>query len=102
MVRLGKSFACAALMATALAVGSSPAVAQTAVPAPTNQQTAASPKATPATTTKINSTGKARTHHKKAAPVAEVPQTPPTPQTLEQQTPTPPQVSYRNGQLTVD
>jgi hypothetical protein len=45
---------------------------------------------------------KARSNAKKSVPVAEVPQTPPPPPTLEQQPPTPPQVAYRNGQLTID
>ena len=34
--------------------------------------------------------------------MAEEPQAPPTPQTLEQSPPTAPQVSFRNGQLTID
>lgn len=38
---------------------------------------------------------------KRPAPVAEVPQAPPTPPTLEQQPPAPPQVTYRDGQLTI-
>jgi hypothetical protein len=72
----------------------------TSSPAP---QTAASPQATsaPASAAKAGST-KAHTHHKKAPAIAEVPPTPPPPLTLEQQPPTAPQVSYRNGQLTID
>lgn len=38
---------------------------------------------------------------KKPAPVAEVPQVPAAPPTLEQQPPTAPQVTYANGQLTI-
>jgi hypothetical protein len=38
---------------------------------------------------------------KKAAPAAEVPETPAAPPTLEQQPPTLPQVTYSNGQLTI-
>ncbi|HLI64116.1 MAG TPA: hypothetical protein VKV05_12005 [Terriglobales bacterium] len=49
---------------------------------------------------------KARTHqahHKKAAPVADAaPAPPPPPPTLEQSPPTPPQVSFQNGELTID
>ena len=45
----------------------------------------------------------AHAHHKKSAPVAEAPATPPPPPpTLEQSTPTPPRVSFQNGQLTID
>lgn len=45
---------------------------------------------------------KSNARAKKAAPVAEVPQTPPPPPTLEQQSPAPPQVSYQDGQLTIE
>ena len=38
---------------------------------------------------------------KKPAPVSEVPVPPPAPPTLEQQPPVPPQVSYRDGQLSI-
>jgi hypothetical protein len=45
---------------------------------------------------------KTKANGRKTAPEPEVAQTPaPTP-TLEQQTPVPPQVSYQNGQLTID
>jgi hypothetical protein len=40
--------------------------------------------------------------HKKAVPAAQEPQTPPVPPTLEQTPPTAPQVTYRNGQLTIN
>jgi hypothetical protein len=40
--------------------------------------------------------------HKKTPVVAEVPQAPSPPPTLEQSAPTPPQISYRDGQLTID
>jgi len=39
---------------------------------------------------------------KKPEPAAEVPQTPPPPPTLEQQPPSAPQVTYKNGQLSID
>lgn len=45
---------------------------------------------------------KSKAHARKSAPAPEVPQTPPPPPTLEQQAPAPPQVSYLNGQLTID
>jgi hypothetical protein len=48
------------------------------------------------------SSAKSKAHGKKAAPVVEVPQTPPPPPTLEQQPPAAPQVTYRDGQLTID
>lgn len=99
MVRHGKNFAFAALIAIMLAV--LPAVAQTTTPAPANQQ-AASPNAQTPVTAAPSSTAKPRTHHKKAPAVAEVPQAPPPPPTLEQQPPTAPQVIFRNGQLTID
>ena len=98
MVRHGKNFAFAALMATVLAIPASQSAAQATTPAPANQQTAASPKTPAASAT----AAKTRTHHKKATAKAEVPQTPPPPPTLEQQSPTAPQVSYHNGQLTID
>ena len=52
-----------------------------------------------ATTT---SAQKSRRTPKKPAPVAQVPQPPPTPPTLEQQPPAPPQVTYRDGQLSIN
>ena len=45
---------------------------------------------------------KSKSHAKKSEPVSEVPQAPPPPPTLEQQAPTPPQVTYKNGQLAID
>ena len=39
---------------------------------------------------------------RKAAPAAETPQPPPAPLTPEQMPPTPPQVTYQNGLLTID
>jgi hypothetical protein len=105
MVRHGKKFACAALMAMMLAVLPSQAATQATAPTTSSPapQSAASPQATsaPAGAAKAGST-KAHTHHKKAPAIAEVPPTPPPPPTLEQQPPTAPQVSYRNGQLTID
>jgi len=49
--------------------------------------------------------GKSKTkpaaHHEKAVRASEVPQVPPPPPTLEQQSPTPPLVTYRDGLLTI-
>lgn len=45
---------------------------------------------------------KSKSHAKKSEPVSEVPQAPPPPPTLEQQAPTPPQVTYKNGQLAIN
>ena len=44
---------------------------------------------------------KSKRHAKNSASVPEVPQPPPAPPTLEQQPATPPQVTYRDGQLTI-
>ncbi len=44
---------------------------------------------------------KAHAHRKKAAPDLPAPQAPAPPPTLEQTTPTPPQVTYNNGELTI-
>lgn len=41
-------------------------------------------------------------HSKKSAPAPEAPQASPAPLTLEEQQPVPPNVTYRNGQLTID
>ncbi len=89
MVRLRHNFGLALLLATGLcfAAGKSPA------------QTAAPSSGTPATSSHPQ---KAHTHHKKTAPVAETPQPPPAPPTLEQMSPTPPRVIYQNGLLTID
>ena len=98
MVRLGYNFACTALLAMALAVTAYGA-ATTQAQSPDATKTAAA-SATPAKATSAHPT---RTHHKKKVePVAEVPQPPPPPPTLEQQSPTAPQVIYRNGLLTID
>ena len=103
MVRLGNNFAWVALVATTLLLPSGEAAAQATTSAAAAPQTATAPNtaAAPATSAKTVPVNKPRTHHKKAAPVAEVPQPPPQPPTLEQQPPAAPQVSYRNGQLTI-
>jgi hypothetical protein len=90
-------------MVTALVLPSSQAYAQATTQAPAATQTVPAPNtaATPSAAAKPSTVAKARPHHKKATPVAEVPQAPPPPQTLEQQPPAAPQVSYRNGQLTI-
>jgi hypothetical protein len=45
---------------------------------------------------------KSKSRAKKPEPVSEIPQPPPPPPTLEQQPPVAPQVTYKNGQLTID
>lgn len=100
MVRLGTNFACAALLMTAVAIPAWRAAANPTAQSPDPTKTTAAAPATPA---KATSSQPTRTHHKnKVEPVAEVPQPPPPPPTLEQQSPIAPQVSYRNGLLTID
>lgn len=70
-----------------------------AASAPLQPSQAASPKTA---TAPAAATHKTKAHGRKTTPEPEVPQTPPPPPTLEQQTPVPPQVSYQNGQLTID
>ena len=93
MVRFGKNFGCAALLVASLCARPHDAKAQ-AVPQTT---TAPIPVTTPAPKTTTT-----HSHHKKAAPAAETPAAPPPPPaTLEQSPPRPPNVSFRNGQLTI-
>ena len=63
-----------------------------------NVQSAAQSSAKAPTT----SAQKSKRAGKKPAPSAEVPQPVPTPPTLEQQPPAPPQVTYRDGQLSIN
>src|SRR5271165_7172237 len=51
--------------------------------------------------TAVPASPKSKHRAKKPEPVTQVSQTPPAPLTLEQQPPTPPQVTYNNGQLTI-
>lgn len=85
----------APLLATGLVLLSAPSFAQTS-PAPASKPVPAvigsSPKA---------SSPKTRHHDKKSQPIAEAPQPAPVPPTLEEQPPTPPQVTYRDGQLSI-
>jgi hypothetical protein len=98
MVRLETNIACAALLAAALTIPAGRAVA-----ASPQQSSASGTTTAPAISSQVTPARTTRTHHKKKVePVAEVPQTPPPPPTLEQQSPTAPQVSYRNGLLTID
>ena len=93
MLPRGKILGLGLLLAVSCALTTSLSTAQTAQP----------PQASPRTSA---STGKpvqkSKSHTKKPEPVAEVPQTPPPPPTLEQQPPVAPQVTYKNGQLTID
>jgi len=94
-------------------LGSAPAASQRAATSPQSAQkpatvpqamTSAKPVTTPASTVSATPGSHSRSHHKRvaAAPEPEAPQPPPPPPTLEQSPPTPPQVSYRNGELTID
>lgn len=89
MLRLGGILGFALVLATSMTLATRVAHAQTAPPA----------VAKPASTA---STRKAKAHSRKPAPAVEIPQAPEPPPTLEQQPPVAPQVSYRNGQLTID
>src|SRR5271169_3986234 len=51
--------------------------------------------------TAVPASPKSKQRAKKPKPAAQVAQAPPAPLTLEQQPPTPPQVTYSNGQLTI-
>ncbi len=103
MLRLGKSL-CLAFAAVAVLIPAHALSAQTtaAQPAAVGGQTpsATTQQSVPATA----QPAKTRAHRKKqkAAAVAEVPQTPTPPPTLEQSPPTAPNITYRNGELTID
>ena len=89
MVRLTNKFGLALLLAVGLGLPTGELAAQTAAP-----KTAA-----PATSAKP---AKAHPHKKKPAPVVEeAPAPAPPPPTLEQMSPTPPEVSYRDGKLSI-
>src|ERR1019366_1619873 len=90
MVRLGHNLGLALLLAAGLclAAGTSPAT-QTAAPSSGASATSSHPQ-------------KAHAHRKKTAPAVETPQPRPAPLTPEQMSPTPPQVTYQNGLLTID
>jgi hypothetical protein len=64
---------------------------------PVSDGAAQTPQKTPAP-----ASHKAKQGTKKTAPVAEAPQVPVAPPTLEQQAPTAPQVTFTNGQLTIN
>jgi hypothetical protein len=104
MVRLSMKFALAVLLALGLAIVALEVDGQTAAPqspprataqAKPAQAAAATPKATP---------HKSRSHYRaKEAEVAETPPAPPPPPpTLEQTPPTAPNVTFTNGELTID
>ncbi len=86
------------IVATAVTSAQAPASPAMLTPKPTMSQAPTSSHPSPPAPSP-----NAHAHHKKAAPVAEAPPSPPTPPpTLEQSTPTPPRVSFQNGQLTID
>ncbi len=105
MLRLAKSLGCVVLVSAWLMLATAPAGAQApASPAMRTPQATMPQAPAPANTAPAASAPSPNVHarHKKAAPVAEAPATPPPPPTLEQTAPTPPRVSYQNGQLTID
>lgn len=85
MVRLKSKSVFELLLVAGLCLAVLPATAQTS----------------PVKTSAASKVGKQHSR-KKADPVAEAPQTPTLPPTLEQMAPTAPQVSYRNGQLSIN
>jgi hypothetical protein len=89
MVRLRHNLGLALLLVAGLCLAAGKSPAQTAAPSSSAPVAGSHPQ-------------KAHAHHKKAAPVAEIPQPPPQPPTPEQMSPTPPRVTYRNGLLTID
>src|SRR5450759_6010298 len=89
MVRLGHNLELALLLATGLCLATGKSPAQTAAPSSGAPATSSHPQ-------------KAHSHRKKTAPAVETPQPPPAPLTPEQMSPTPPQVTYQNGLLTID
>jgi hypothetical protein len=102
MLRPSGKVGLALLLAVGFAVSAATSLAQVQFlgspsfqpPKTSSQSSTASAVTTPAS--------KSKALTKKTAQVAEAPQTPPPAPTLEQQPPTPPQVSYQNGQLTID
>ncbi len=91
MLRHGGTLGFALLLATGITVSIRDACAQTPQPA------LVKPAATTSTPARAS-----KAHSRKPAPVVEVPQAPAPSPTLEQQPPVPPQVTYQNGQLTID
>lgn len=99
MVRLGTRIVFLLLLVAALALVALQADGQAApAPQPATTVTPTAATAQPAAT--VHKT-RMRGHAKKD-PVPEIPQPPPPPPTLEQTPPTPPQVTYQNGELTID
>lgn len=92
MLRPMRIVAVAVLLAARLMLAPNSSDAQALTPqAPPQKPTAVSP----------SQAHKAKGHAKTPAPVDEVPRAPVVPPTLEQQPPVAPQVSYRNGQLSI-
>lgn len=75
-----------------------------ALSAPESRAQAQPPQASPQKAATVSSAAghKSKGRAKKPEPVAEVPQAPTAPPTLEQQPPAAPQVTYRNGQLSIN
>lgn len=94
MVRLGTRIAFLLLLVAALAL----------IALQADGQAASAPQATtPANAQPATTVHKTRTRgHTKKDAVPETPQPPAPPPTLEQSPPTPPRVTYQNGELTID
>jgi hypothetical protein len=100
MVRLGKHFASVALLVVAVAA---PAVTQSSANAAAPSAAAkGQTQAVPASQTSAASPQTRTRRKKKAEPLAQAPQNPPPPASLDQQPPTAPQVSYRDGLLSIN
>jgi hypothetical protein len=97
MLRSGGKLGFALLLATVCMVSSQQGMTQALTAAPSQANSRMTP---PKTTSPSSSKSKGR--GKKVETVTEAPQISPPPPTLEQQPPNPPQVSYRNGQLSID
>jgi hypothetical protein len=95
MVRLPRQLGLALLLATGLLLEPAPFLAA---------QAPATSMAKPAAANSVSASPARVRHSKKKKPMAEeqAPQEPVVPPTLAESPPTPPQVTYRNGQLSID
>jgi len=94
MLRPGEKLGFALILTLVCGLPASKCVAQAPAPPQGAQRSSVASGSTTAQKSKL--------HAKKSEPVSEPPQAPPPPPTLEQQAPTPPQVTYKNGQLAID
>ena len=94
MLRPGEKLGFVLILTLVYGLPASKCVAQAPLPPKSGQRSSVASGSTTAQ--------KSKSQAKKSEPVSEVPQAPPPPPTLEQQAPTPPQVTYKNGQLAID